>query len=50
MTIELDAIKHKLLEDDDGEITLILKVNSQERLKAMAIPVKKLLNVKVEFD
>ena len=41
------AIKHKYIEDDDGEATLILKVSMEDKLSAFAIPAKELLSVTI---
>ena len=45
--LKFQAIKHKYIEDDDGEATLILKVNLQDKHVAFLIPAKELLNVEV---
>ena len=45
--LQFQATKYKLIIDDDGEATLILKVNLKDKLIAFALPEKRLLNVKV---
>jgi len=42
------AVKHSYREDDDGEATLIFKVNLKDKLVAFAIPTNTLLDVKVK--
>ena len=44
------AYKHKLSEDSEGEVTLILKVSQQEKDKVLAIPVQTLLKVQIEEE
>ena len=44
------AVKHKYIEDADGEATLILKVNMKDKLVAFAIPTKVLLNMEASKD
>ena len=41
------AIKHKYVEDEDGEATLILKINMKDKLVAFAVPTKELLDVRI---
>ena len=48
--LKFQAIKHKYQDDEDGEATLILKINMADKLSAFAIPAKKLLNITVEID
>ncbi len=49
-TLKFQAIKYKYQDDEDGEATLILKINMQDKLSAFAIPAKKILNITVEID
>ncbi len=42
------AIKYKCIEDEDGEVSIVFKVNMQDKLSAIVIPVKELLNIKVK--
>lgn len=44
-----EAIKSKCNEDEDGEMTLVFKVSLKDKISAIAIPVKKLLKIKVEI-
>ena len=46
--LEFQAIKHKFIDDEDGEAIIMLKINQQEKLGAFAIPPKKLLKITVE--
>jgi len=46
--LKFEAVKHKCVEDEDGEMTLILKVSMQDKISAVAVPVKRLLKVTVE--
>jgi hypothetical protein len=46
--LEFEAIKYKFQTDEDGEASLILRVNMQDQISAFAIPAKKRLKVKVE--
>ncbi|MEN6414388.1 MAG: hypothetical protein ABFC84_16745 [Veillonellales bacterium] len=46
--LTFEAIKNKFVTDEDGEATLILKVNMQEQVSAFAVPAKKRLKISVE--
>ena len=47
--LEFEAVKYSCREDEDGEIKLILRVSMQDKLSAIAIPVKKRLKIGVEI-
>jgi len=47
--LEFEAVKYSCKEDEDGEIKLILRVSMQDKLSAIAIPVKERLKIKVEI-
>ena len=47
--LEFQAIKHKYIDDEDGEAVIVFKVNQQEKLGAFAIPPKKLLKIIVKI-
>lgn len=47
--LEFEAVKYKYIDDEDGEATLILKINMKDKLSAFAIQPKKRLKVSVEI-
>lgn len=48
--LEFEASKYSIREDEDGEIKLILRISMQDKLSAIAIPVKKRLKIRVNID
>jgi len=46
--LEFEAIKNKFYTDEDGEATLILKINTQDQVSAFAVPAKKRLKIRIE--
>lgn len=47
--LEFEAIKYKYQEDEDGQATLALRIDMQNKLSAFAVPAKKRLKVSVEI-
>lgn len=48
--LKFKAIKHKYIDDSDGEATLILKVDMLDKLSAFAVPAQKVLNVSISIN
>ena len=46
--LKFEAIKHKYIDDEDGEAMLFLKISMQDKLSAFAVPAKRRLKVTVE--
>lgn len=46
--LTFEAIKYKYQDDEDGEAMLILKISTQDKLSAFAVPAKKILKISVE--
>lgn len=46
--LEFEAVKYSCREDEDGEIKLVLRVSMQDKISAIAIPIKERLKIKVE--
>lgn len=44
--LTFQGIRHKYIDDEDGEATLLIKVSMQDKLKAYAIPPKKVIEFK----
>ena len=49
MDLEFEAVKFKCQEDEDGEIKVIFRVSKQDKLSAIAIPVKKSLHLAIKI-
>jgi len=48
--LEFRAIKHKYIDDEDGEVTLSLKIPMSDKVQAFAVPPKTVLKIRITED
>ena len=48
--ISFKAYKYRLVEDNDGEVSLTFKVSQQEKMKAIEVPTNEILNIQIKRE